>query len=106
MSPEQIQSKPYDEKSDIWSVGCIIYELSGLKPPFEASSQLQLEKEIKKGIIKRIPEYYSEDLWTIIKSMLQLNPLHRPEVKDILENPMLKSKFKELELRDYEKRLR
>jgi serine/threonine protein kinase len=38
MSPEQISEKPYDEKSDLWSVGCIIYELAALKPPFEASN--------------------------------------------------------------------
>ena len=38
MSPEQISESRYNEKSDIWSVGCILYELVSLRPPFEATT--------------------------------------------------------------------
>lgn len=36
MSPEQVNEQPYDEKSDIWSAGCLLFELASLKPPFKA----------------------------------------------------------------------
>jgi NIMA (never in mitosis gene a)-related kinase len=49
MSPEQIGEKPYDERSDVWSVGCIAYEMCALKPPFEASNTLALAAKINSG---------------------------------------------------------
>jgi NIMA (never in mitosis gene a)-related kinase len=66
MSPEQINENNYDEKTDIWSLGCVIYELVALLPPFTASSHLGLAEKIIKGQISRIPERYSEDLQEVI----------------------------------------
>lgn len=62
MSPEQINEIEYDEKTDIWSLGCVIYELVALSPPFMASGHLALAEKILSGKIERIPERYSEDL--------------------------------------------
>jgi NIMA (never in mitosis gene a)-related kinase len=62
MSPEQVLEKPYDEKTDIWSAGCVIYELVSFKPPFMAKNHLALAEKIISGKIERIPERYSEDL--------------------------------------------
>jgi serine/threonine protein kinase len=42
MSPELISEQRYNEKSDIWSAGCVVYEMLALKAPFEASNQIQL----------------------------------------------------------------
>jgi NIMA (never in mitosis gene a)-related kinase 2 len=55
MSPEQIQEQRYNEKSDIWSAGCVIYEALALRAPFEATNQIQLAYKIKLGKIDRIP---------------------------------------------------
>ena len=38
MSPEQINEVKYNEKSDIWSLGCMIYEMAALSPPFLANN--------------------------------------------------------------------
>lgn len=55
MSPEQISDQRYNEKSDIWSVGCVVYEFAALRAPFEATNQIQLAMKIKSGKIERIP---------------------------------------------------
>ena len=60
----------YNEKSDIWSMGCMLYEMCALHPPFTASNQVDLNKKICIGDYKRIPSRYSEDLNTIISKLL------------------------------------
>jgi NIMA (never in mitosis gene a)-related kinase 1/4/5 len=50
-SPEVWADKPYDYKSDIWSVGCVIYEVCTLKPPFRGTSIEQLSKNVRRGNI-------------------------------------------------------
>ena len=74
MSPEVCQSKPYNYTSDIWSLGCVLYEMITLKPPFQASSMKGLFKRVCSGKIQRIPKTYSLELWTIVKQMLNVNP--------------------------------
>jgi NIMA (never in mitosis gene a)-related kinase len=66
MSPEQINEAHYNEKTDIWSAGCVLYEMVALRPPFEATNHLALAKKIISGAIERIPERYSEDLQEVI----------------------------------------
>ena len=70
MSPEQINEQKYNEKSDIWSLGCIVYEMAALRPPFKANNQLALALKIKEGKFDRIPYRYSDDLWSVIQIML------------------------------------
>lgn len=74
MSPELITSKSYDSKSDIWSLGCLVYELCALKPPFhEARTHGELEAFIRGGKVPPLPRGYSGALWGVIKAMLNLN---------------------------------
>ena len=46
MSPEMCEGKPYDTKSDVWALGCLIFELAVLKPPFQAANQALLVRKI------------------------------------------------------------
>ena len=48
-SPEVWKDKPYDIKSDIWSMGCVLYEMIALKPPFRAEDMAGLYKKVLKG---------------------------------------------------------
>ena len=73
MSPEQINEQKYNEKSDIWSLGCLTYEMAALRPPFKAQNQLALALKIKEGQYERIPSLYSQELWAVIQCMLRLD---------------------------------
>jgi NIMA (never in mitosis gene a)-related kinase len=72
-SPEVWRDQPYDIKSDIWSLGCVLYEMITLKPPFRAPDMQSLYKKVLKGIYPRIPTSYSQDLAAIVKHLLQFS---------------------------------
>ena len=91
-SPEVWRDEPYDIKSDIWSLGCVLYEMITLKPPFQASSMKGLFKRVCAGKIVRIPKTYSNDLWTVVKQMLHVNPKMRPDCTKILDSPLIKNR--------------
>ncbi|KTG04825.1 hypothetical protein cypCar_00026157 [Cyprinus carpio] len=89
MSPEQINRMSYNEKSDIWSLGCLLYELCALSPPFTAYNQTELAGKIREGKFRRIPYRYSNDLNTILSKMLNLKDYLRPSVESILQNSLI-----------------
>ncbi|KIX10117.1 uncharacterized protein Z518_01198 [Rhinocladiella mackenziei CBS 650.93] len=87
MSPEICAAEKYTLYSDIWSLGCIMYELCTKEPPFNANSHLQLVQRIRKGEFKPIPGIYSKDLANVIASCLKTNPTHRPDTSSLLTVP-------------------
>ena len=89
MSPEQINESNYNEKTDIWSTGCILYEMVALQPPFTATNHLALARKIIGSKIERIPERYSEDLQNVIQWMLSKEPEKRPSVDDLMNIPKI-----------------
>jgi NIMA (never in mitosis gene a)-related kinase len=91
MSPEQITESGYDEKSDIWSLGCVLYELCQLSPPFEATNHLSLANKIMAGNFAPISPKYSSELSNLITSMLNVDPRRRPTIEEISNQPTLNS---------------
>lgn len=69
-SPEVWRDEPYTFVSDIWSAGCVLYEILALKPPFQAQDMQALFKKVLKGTYPKIPMHYSSDLSLILKLML------------------------------------
>ena len=69
---EQVTRQCYNEKSDIWSLGCLMYELCALSPPFTATNQKALEAKIRIGKFRPIPSRYSQDLSDLVSSMMQV----------------------------------
>jgi NIMA (never in mitosis gene a)-related kinase len=91
-SPEVWKDQPYDHKSDIWSLGCVLYEMCSLVPPFRAEDMNGLFKKVLKGQYPAIPSHYSMDMRIVIKSMLQVNCQNRPDCDQLLDMPQLKKR--------------
>ena len=89
MSPEISSEERYTLHSDIWALGCVIYELVTHRPPFDATSHLGLIQKIRKGDFAPIPSMYSKELSDVISSCLRVNPARRPDTATLLTNPRL-----------------
>ncbi|NXU52936.1 NEK3 kinase, partial [Turnix velox] len=87
--PEIWESVPYNNKSDIWSLGCVLYELCTLKHPFQAKSWKHLILKICKGSYNPLPSHYSYELHYLIKQMFKRNPKDRPSASSILARSCL-----------------
>lgn len=98
MSPEVLMDNPYSPVCDIWSLGCVLYELCCLRPPFQAKTHLQLQTKIKRGEITDISPMYSHQLRSIISECITVDPAQRPTCFDLLETLLVKMFRKETEL--------
>jgi NIMA (never in mitosis gene a)-related kinase len=90
MSPEVVQNHPYTFKSDVWALGCILYELCSLKHAFAADNLLGLVYKIVQDNYDPIPERYSSDLKNLIKMLLQKDSKKRPSVADLIQMPLIR----------------
>ncbi|PNY22998.1 G2-specific protein kinase nim-1 [Tolypocladium capitatum] len=106
MSPEICAAEKYTLKSDIWSLGCIIYELCSREPPFNAKTHFQLVQKIKEGKFAPLPDIYSPELGQVIRDCLKVNPDRRPDTAQLLNLPVVKLMRKEKEVVDLNKSLR
>ncbi|XP_055661824.1 serine/threonine-protein kinase Nek4 isoform X2 [Falco peregrinus] len=90
MSPELFSNKPYNYKSDVWALGCCVYEMATLKHAFNAKDMNSLVYRIIEGKLPPMPKDYSPQLVEIIRTMLSKKPEERPSVKSILRQPYIK----------------
>lgn len=106
MSPEICAAERYTLHSDIWSLGCVMYELCARRPPFDAKTHLQLIQKIKDGRVEPLPSIYSPELQVAIKSCLKTNPHQRPDTAALLSLPIMRVMRKEREVVEIGKALR
>lgn len=95
MSPELLSRKPYDFSTDIWSIGCVMYELTALKTAFNAFNIHGLVHKIRKTTVPPLPSCYSSEWCQLVRSMLRKSPDKRPSVMDLLNCPCMKSAIQE-----------
>ncbi|XP_071979388.1 uncharacterized protein [Engystomops pustulosus] len=84
LSPELCQDIPYSSKSDIWALGCVLYEICALQPAFDATNLISLFYKIVKGDYNPLPDDYSADLRSLVKTVLDKCPESRPSANGIL----------------------
>ena len=94
LSPEILEEKPYNEKSDVWALGCILYEMATFKYPYNASNQAALFLKIKNGKYEQIGNHYTHELKKMIQCLLGKNYFRRPTMKQVLEMKIFLDKAK------------
>lgn len=93
MSPELFTNKPYNHKSDVWALGCCVYEMCTLRHAFNAKDMSSLVYKILKGKFPPLPSNYSPDLCSIVHSMLEQDPQKRPSAQRLLRHNYIKKQI-------------
>ena len=94
VAPEVWRNKAYNNKCDMWSLGCLLYELCTFRPPFEAESMEGLARKVMRGRYDPIPSGYSQSLKNLIAKLLVVEPAHRASVNDILATESVQQRLK------------
>lgn len=98
LSPEICQEKPYNHKSDVWSLGCILYEMLTLNHAFDAMSMKGLILKIMRGTYPPISKRYSKSVHNLVSWLLETDPQRRPSIQQVLCHPCIASKVTELQM--------
>ena len=104
-SPELCRSKPYNNKSDVWALGIVLYEMANVKHPFDASSMTALMQRICRGSYVQLPTApagnpslgFSKGLNSLIARCLDVNVGTRYNIKQVLATDILRQALARLE---------
>eukprot|EP00058_Branchiostoma_floridae_P026916 XP_002612407.1 hypothetical protein BRAFLDRAFT_121964 [Branchiostoma floridae] len=99
MSPEVLKHEGYNSKSDIWSIGCILYELCCLKHAFEGQSLMAVMYKIVEGKTPSLPDTYPKELNDILARILMKDPAKRPSAADLLTTPYIAKQIEALKIK-------
>ncbi|VIO96709.1 Protein kinase domain containing protein [Brugia malayi] len=89
LSPEICEGRAYNQKSDLWALGCVLYELAELKRAFDGENLPSIVMKITKGKHNPISEHWSDGLKKLVNSILDVNENKRPLLKEILTCPLI-----------------
>merc|ERR1719486_1480389 len=96
LSPEICQERPYSWSSDVWAMGCILYEMAALRVPFDAPNIRALVTKITRGPMPALPSRYSADLQRLCGDLLQREERKRPTSTDVLRYPIVQTEIRNM----------
>ncbi|XP_072573070.1 serine/threonine-protein kinase Nek11 isoform X3 [Paramormyrops kingsleyae] len=99
MSPEVLSHHGYNSKSDIWSLGCVLYEMCSLERAFKGHSFLSVVMKILEGPVPSLPQSYSKELGAILEGMLSKDPALRPSAADLLKMSCIEENMQSIRLK-------
>ncbi|NXE66173.1 NEK11 kinase, partial [Calcarius ornatus] len=97
MSPEVLKHQGYNTKSDIWSLGCILYEMCCMNHAFTGQNFLSVVLKIVEGETPSLPDRYPSKLNAVLCSMLSKNPSLRPAAAEILKSPYIDEQLQKMQ---------
>ncbi|KJH53197.1 hypothetical protein DICVIV_00508 [Dictyocaulus viviparus] len=89
LSPEICEGRAYNQKSDLWSLGCVLYELLELKRAFDGENLPAIVMKITKCAYPQIGSHASAQVKGLVDTLLQLNERKRPDTKELLTCPLI-----------------
>eukprot|EP00747_Dinoflagellata_sp_TGD_P029797 gnl/TRDRNA2_/TRDRNA2_134177_c1_seq1.p1 gnl/TRDRNA2_/TRDRNA2_134177_c1~~gnl/TRDRNA2_/TRDRNA2_134177_c1_seq1.p1 ORF type:complete len:518 (+),score=74.59 gnl/TRDRNA2_/TRDRNA2_134177_c1_seq1:98-1651(+) len=96
LSPEMCLEKPYSFSSDIWALGCVLYELAELEVPFEARTFEGLIQKIAHGPPPQLPPVYSWDLRQLCTDIFRRDPTQRPSADELIKKPLIQKEIRRM----------
>mmetsp|Transcript_10096 Transcript_10096/g.22265 ORF Transcript_10096/g.22265 Transcript_10096/m.22265 type:complete len:390 (+) Transcript_10096:1-1170(+) len=96
LSPEMCREQPYSWTSDVWAMGCVLFEMCCLRVPFEASNFRVVVEKITRGPLPTLPSSYSSELRAVASEMLNRDCKKRPSIADILQKPLIQCEIRRM----------
>ena len=90
MSPELFKNKPYSYKSDVWALGCVLYEMLTLQKAFKVANTSKILSMVSRREIPTVPDDYDAGLAMLCNRLLNPDPMKRPTAGSLCGHPRLK----------------
>jgi NIMA (never in mitosis gene a)-related kinase len=96
LSPEICQEKPYSFGSDVWALGCVVYECCALRVPFDAQNIQMLVQKITRGPLPQVPAHYTQELRQLCGDLLHRDQTQRPTATDIIQRRFVQDEIRRM----------
>merc|ERR1719421_1615832 len=104
LSPEICQERPYSWSSDVWAMGCILYEMAALRVPFDAPNIRALVSKITRGPLPVLPTQYSPNLQKLYEDLMQRDEKRRPTAAGVLRYSIVQAEIRNMLREEQSKR--
>lgn len=96
LSPEICQEKPYSFGSDVWALGCVLYEMVALRVPFDAQNIQALVQKITRGPLPQVPALYTTEMRQLCWDLLHRDQTQRPTATDIIQRRYVQDEIRRM----------